>query len=161
MNRYKALVLAIQHWLASPRLRYLPIVLAVCAAIGALALLVWLPEKEARVALREMGVEKELKAIQNDLGEIERLKMRKPPPEVPVSAVHEALTASLASVGPSLSVALVDSDHLRVQGTGRFDAIVRWLGDTQQGHRLSTTRMSVVRQKDEVAVDITMTSRRQ
>lgn len=161
MNRFQVVLKSVQLWLASPRLRYLPQLLAVLGMIGMLMLLVWLPEQEARLALRERAVERELKAIQDDLAEIERLKLRKPTPAVSVNAVHEALATSLASVGPSLSIAVVDSDHLRVQGSGRFDAIVRWLGDTQQGHRLSTTRMSVVRQKEEVAVDLTMSSRRQ
>jgi type II secretory pathway component PulM len=161
MNRIMAILVAVRRHLESPRLRHLPVLLVLTAVIGAMMLLNWMPAQKARSDQREIEVDRELKAIQSDLAEIERLKMRKPPPEVPINTIFEALSASLAIASPALSVAVVDSEHLRVQGTGRFDGIVRWLGDVQQSHRLSTTRMSVVRQKDIVVVDITLSSHRQ
>jgi type II secretory pathway component PulM len=161
MNRITAFLQAVRRHMKSPRLRHLPVVLATSAAIGGLVLLSWMPAQKARLDQREVAVGKELNAIQSDLAEFDRLKMRKPPPDVSVSTIHEALSASLASVGPSLSVKLVDTDRLRVQGNAYFDGVIRWLGDTQQSHRLSTVKMSVVRQKDDVVVDMTLSSRRQ
>lgn len=161
MNRIQGFLLMVRRRIESPRLRHLPVVLAVTAAIGATMLLNWMPDQKVRLDQREIEVDRELKAIQSDLAEIERLKTRKPPPEVPINTVFEALSASLATVGPALSVALVDSDHLRIQGTGGFDGFVRWLGDAQQRHRLTATRMSVVRRKDVVVVDVTLSSHRQ
>lgn len=161
MNQIMGFLLMVRRRIESPRLRHLPVVLAVMAVIGAMMLLNWMPDQKARLDQREIEVDRELKAIQSDLSEIERLKMRKPPPEVPINTIFEALSASLATVSPALSVALVDSDHLRIQGTGRFDGIIRWLGDAQQSHRLSATRMSVVRQKDVVVVDVMLSSHRQ
>lgn len=161
MSQLKLLLLEARRQIASPRFRYLPAVLAAGVAMGTLALLIWMPAERLRLERREVEIGKELTAIQNDLAEIERLKMRKPPPPVPGSAIQEALSVSLASVGSSLSIALVDSEHLRVQGSGKFDDVVRWLGDTQQSHRLTTTRMSAIRQQDAVVVDITLSSQRQ
>ncbi len=161
MNQFMAFLVDVRRRLESPRLKHLPVVVAALAVICAVALLGWMPVQKAQLDQREIEVDRELKAIQSDLAEIERLKMRKPPPDVPINTIREALAASLAGVSSALSIALVDSDHLRVQGTSGFDGIARWLGDIQQSHRLSTTRMSVIRQNDVVVVDITLSSRRQ
>jgi type II secretory pathway component PulM len=147
--------------LESPRYRHLPRVLAVVAGIGALTLLYWVPAAQSRFDRRADEVAGSLKVVQNDLAEFERLKARALPPRITGVTLQETVSASLASRAPSLSVTVVDADHVRIRGTGNFDAVMRWLGDVQHSHRLGITAMSASRQDGSVAIDVTLSAGRE
>lgn len=147
--------------LESSRYRHLPKVLAVVAGIGAVALLYWVPAAQSRLDRRADEVAGKLKEIQNDLAELERLKARALPPRISGAALQETVSASLVSHAPSLSVAPVDADRVRIRGAGSFDAVMRWLGDIQRSHRLGITAMSARRQDGSVTIDVTLSASRE
>ncbi len=161
MNRIKSILSLVRRQLELPRYRHLVKLLAVAALAGVTALLFWLPDAQSRLDRRATEVAGDLREIQEVLAEIERLKPRALPSRIAGATLQEAVTASLASGGPSLSISLVDADHVRVQGKGGFNAAMRWLGDAQQSHRLGVTSMTASRQGGAIAIDMTLSSGRE
>lgn len=140
----------------SPLYRYLPILVGIAAVVGIAVLAYWLPIAQSRQNMKEFEAVQALKAVQNDLAEIERLRSRALSPKLTGEVLRQTLAASLSSFGNSMSVDLIDTDHVRLHGTGSFDVVMGWLGDAQQSHRFDVEKMDVRRQDDSVSFDMTL-----
>jgi type II secretory pathway component PulM len=151
----------IRSQLELPRYRHLPKVLALAVLLCLVATLVWLPGMRERLAQRESRLGDALTAIQDDISELSRLKGRTLPPKMAGAPLREAVAASLASQRSAMSVELVDAARVRVQGTGDFDSVVRWLGDVQRSHRLGLVSLAVSRRDAVVSVDVTLSASRE
>ena len=147
--------------LDQPRYRHLPKMLALAAVLCVATLLAWLPGVTDRLAQRESSLDDALQAIQADISELQRLKGRALPPKLAGAPLREAVVASLASQRPAMSVELVDAARVRVQGTGDFDSVVRWLGDVQHSHRLGVVALAIGRRDAAVTVDLTLSASRE
>jgi type II secretory pathway component PulM len=151
----------IRSQLELPRYRHLPKVLALAALLCFVAMLVWLPGVKQRLAQQEIKLGDALTSIQNDIAELERLKGRALPPKMAGSPLREAVAASLGSQRSAMSVELVDAARVRVQGTGDFDSVMRWLGDVQRSHRLGVVSLVVTRRDASITVDMTLSASRE
>ncbi|MBI4997760.1 MAG: type II secretion system protein M [Rhodocyclales bacterium] len=151
----------VRSQLELPRYRHLPKLLALAAVSCVVAVLSWLPGATERLAQRESRLGDALKAIQADISELERLKGRALPAKMAGAPLREAVAASLASQRSAMSVELVDAARVRVQGTGDFDSIVRWLGDVQRNHRLGVVALAIGRRDATVTVDLTLSASRE
>lgn len=156
MNFVKKVVNHFRQNMNSPLYRHLPVLLGVAAVVAVAALVYWLPLAQSRQNLREFEAAQALKAVQNDMAEIERLRSRAASPKLTGKSLREALATSLSSYGSSMSVDLVDADRVRLHGTGSFDMVMGWLGEAQQSHRFDVEKMEVTRQGDSVALDMTL-----
>ncbi|MBU1235256.1 MAG: type II secretion system protein M [Gammaproteobacteria bacterium] len=161
MNSVKKLVYDFRRLFESPRYPYLPTLLGAAVLACVIALVYWLPAAQLRQSQRELEAAGNLKAIQKDLAEIERLGSRTLPPQITGETLRGTLAASLASHGTSMSVDMVDADHVRLHGTGPFDVVTGWLGGAQQSHRFGIKSMVVKRQGDSAAFDMTLSSGRE
>jgi type II secretory pathway component PulM len=151
----------IRSQLELPRYRHVPKALAFGALLCFAATLVWLPGAKERLAQREIKLDNALTSIQEDISELGRLKGRALPPKMAGAPLREAVAASLASQRSAMSVELVDAARVRVQGTGDFDAVMRWLGDVQRSHRLGVVSLAVSRRDASVTVDVTLSASRE
>ena len=161
MSAFANLMQQIRSQLELPRYRHLPKLLMLSGLICFVAILVWIPGMRDRLAQREIRVGDALKSIQADIEELGRLKGRALPPKMAGAPLREAVAASLASQRSAMSVELVDAARVRVQGTGDFDSVVRWLGDVQRSHRVGVASLTVVRKDAAVAVDVTLSASRE
>jgi type II secretory pathway component PulM len=161
MSALATLMQQVRGQMELPRYRHLPKVLALSAVFCIAAMLAWLPGVTDRLAQRESKVGDALRMIQTDVAELERLKGRALPTKMAGAPLREAVAAALASQRPALSVEMVDAARVRVQGTGDFDAIVRWLGDVQRSHRLGVVSLAVTRRDAGVTVDLTLSASRE
>lgn len=155
MNVLQKLNSYFPQFVKSPLFERLPLLLGIAAVVGVVALVYWLPNAQSRQNLREFEAAQALKSVQNDLAEMERLRSRALSPKLTGKVLQETLAASLSSYGSSMSVDLVDANHVRLHGTGGFDTMMGWLGDAQQSHRFDVEKMEVTRQGDAVSIDMT------
>jgi len=151
----------VRSQLELPRYRHLPKLLAGAASLFFVATLVWLPGMKDRLAQRENRLGDALTTIQADIAELGRLKGRALPPKMAGAPLREAVSASLASQRSTMSVELLDAARVRVQGTGDFDSVVRWIGDVQRSHRLGVVSLTASRKDASVAVDMTLSASRE
>jgi type II secretory pathway component PulM len=142
---------------ARPRRRY-RMAAALLAAGGAIGLAAWLQAEHAQLSLRVGEAAAELKAVREQIGEIERLKKRPVQSPLAGTALQAAVSASLQSRGLPLSVAMVDSARMHVQGVADFDEVVRWLADVSQSQRLRLTSMSASRQGETAKLDLVLSA---
>jgi type II secretory pathway component PulM len=156
MNLMKRLSGYFSQYSNLPVYRHLPQILGAAAIMIVIALMYWLPQAQARMSTREFEAAQALKAIQGDLADRERLQPRASSAKLAGTALRETLLASLSNYGSSVSVDLVDTDHIRIRGSGSFDAIAGWLGDSQQSHRFDISAMEVIRQDGAVSFDVTL-----
>jgi type II secretory pathway component PulM len=161
MSALSSFMQQVRSQLELPRYRHLPKLLALAAVLCVAAVLAWLPGVTDGLAQRESRLGDALQAIQADISELERLKGRALPPKMAGAPLREAVAASLASQRPAMSVELVDAARVRVQGTGEFDSVVRWLGDVQRSHRLGVVALTVSRRDAAVTVDLTLSASRE
>lgn len=144
-----------------PRYRHLPKALVLTALFCFVATLIWLPGMKDTLAQRETKLDDALTTIQSDIAELGRLKGRALPQKMAGAPLREAVSASLASQRSKMSVELLDAARVRVQGTGDFDSVVRWLGDVQRSHRLGIVSLAVARRDSSVTVDVTLSTSRE
>lgn len=156
MTSFAELANRIAQLVEQPQFRYWLKAIQVLAALGFVAMLLVLPGIEDRYAQRELAAQDALQAIQGDLAELERLKERPLPPKLSDAVLKETVAASLAGARSAFSVDLVDSDRVRVRGSGDFDALVRWLGDLQRNHRLDVVTLAATRSGAAVTLDVTL-----
>lgn len=129
---------------------------ALLAAIGAVSASVWLRSEHVRLSLREGEAAAQLKAMQDEIAEIDRLKGRAHAPALTGPALLEAIAASLQSRGLPLTVSAVDAERLRVSGTADFDRVMRWLAAVQHDQRLALTLLSASGQQGVVKLELTL-----
>lgn len=142
---------AIERW---PVFR--PLLAGGAIILGLLAIIV-LPDFRDSAMRRERGALADLRQLQRDLTDIDRLRQAKPPQATPSGGLQRALTASVEQSGMSLTVASIEQDQLSVKGESSFDVLVGWLSMAQETHRLSVIRMSLHRKTDAiVTVDIVL-----
>ncbi|HTY04660.1 MAG TPA: type II secretion system protein GspM [Rhodocyclaceae bacterium] len=158
MNKIRNIIVGTWQRLDAQHQRWLAVALTIVAAAALIATALWSRSEQARLGQREIEVAKDLHAIQADLADIARLKGRAPPSRLTGQSLQEAVSASLASQQLSLSANALDAGRVRVQGSGSFDAIVRWLAGVQQNHRLAVASFSATRDGSAATVDLVLTS---
>lgn len=105
---------------------------------------------------RVADAEAQVKVVQDDLAEMQRLRGEVIPPQLSSQALVPAITNSLVARKLDLSVAVVDADRLRVQGMAGFDDVVQWLGSVQRDYRLRVITLIATRQGTSVKVDVVL-----
>jgi len=158
MNRFKNLIPAAWLQLDARHRRLSILLLAVVAVAGAVVLALWLRGEHIRLTHRETDVVNDLRVMQADLADVGRLKARVAPPRLTGQPLQDSVVTSLASQNLALSVSTLDAGRLRVQGSGDFDTVVRWLGNVQQNHRLGVASLSATRDGGTVAVDLILSA---
>jgi type II secretory pathway component PulM len=156
MNIVKVVVNRVRQYRNSPHYKHVALAIGVAAVIGAAGLAYWLPVVQARQSMKEVETAQALKAVQNELAEAERLRSRAISPKLAGTILRETLLTSLSGYADSISVDLVDADHVRVRGTGNFDTIIAWLGDAQPSHHFDVKAMEVSRQNDVASFEMTL-----
>jgi type II secretory pathway component PulM len=131
------------------------VVLAVVALIWAW---VWLREERVRLRGNLAIAEAQLKEMQNDLAELQRLRAETVPSQLSLQALVQPLANSLLARKLALSVTALDADRLRVQGTAGFDETISWLGTIQRDHRLRIVTLAATRQASNVKLDAVLGS---
>lgn len=161
MSALETFVQQVRSQLELPRYRHLPKVLALVVLLCFVATLAWLPGMKAKLAQRESRLGDALMAIQADISELGRLKGRSLPAKMAGAPLRDAVAASLATQRSTMSVELVDAARVRVQGTGDFDSVIRWLGDVQRSHRLGVVSLAVSRRDAVITIDVTLSASRE
>lgn len=156
MTSFAILANRIGQLVEQPQYRYWLKVIQVVVVLAFVAVLMVLPGIENRYAQRELAAQDALQAIQADLDELERLKERPLPTKLSGAVLKETVAASLAGARSAFSVDLVDSDRVRVRGSGDFDLLIRWLADLQRNHRLDVVTLTVTRSGAVVTLDLTL-----
>lgn len=156
MTSFAELANRIGQLVEQPQYRNWLRAIQVMAGVGFVVVLLLLPGIEGRYAQRELAAQDALQTIQGDLAELERLKERPLPPKLSGTVLKETVAASLAGARSAFSVDLVDSDRVRVRGSGDFDVLARWLGDLQRNHRLDVVTLAVTRSGAVVTLDVTL-----
>jgi type II secretory pathway component PulM len=130
--------------------------LVVLALILSVWIWTWLRAERVDLQSRVADAEAQVKGVQDDLAEMQRLRSEAIPPQLSSQALVPAITNSLIARKLDLSVAAVDADRLRVQGTAGFDETIQWLGSIQRDYRLRVLSMLATRQGANVKIDVVL-----
>lgn len=129
---------------------------------GAMAVLIagalWARREHELLNQHEIQMAGDVRALQDDLREFQRLKVRAAPPRLSGQPLLESITASLGSQQLALAATALDAGRVRVKGAANFDAVVLWLAGIQQSHRLTAASLAATRDGAEVIVDIVLVS---
>lgn len=131
------------------------VVLIVLASLWAWT---WLREERVRLRGSIATAEAQLKEMQNDLAELQRLRGEAIPAQLSPQALVQPLVNSLLARKLDLSVTALDADRLRVQGTAGFDEAINWLGTIQRDQRLRIVTLATTRQGANVKLDAVLGS---
>lgn len=118
----------------------------------------WLREERVRLRGSIAIAEAQIKEMQNDLAELQRLRGETVPPQPSPQALAKPLANSLVARKLDLSVTALDADRLRIQGVAGFDEAINWLGTIQRDHRLRIVTLVATRQASNVKLDAVLGS---
>lgn len=116
----------------------------------------WLKDERVLLRARVAEAEAQVKEVQDDLAETQRLRGEVVPPQLSSRELVSAITNSLLTRKLELSVAAVDADRLRVQGVVGFDEVVQWLGSIQRDYRLRIVTLAASKQGSNVKIDVVL-----
>jgi type II secretory pathway component PulM len=158
MKTWRSVALFKLWWQARPSREQKAIKLGLVFLVLLLSAWVWTWLRGERVHLqaRVADAEAQVKEVQDDLADIQRLRGEAIPPQLSSQALVPAITNSLVARKLDLSVAVVDADRLRVQGMAGFDDVVQWLGSVQRDYRLRVITLVAIRQAANVKVDVVL-----
>ena len=158
MKTWRSVALFKLWWQARPSREQNAAKLGLVVLAVLLSVWVWTALRAERVHLRGRvaDAEAQVKEIQDDLAEMQRLRGEVIPPQLSSQALVLAITNSLAARKLNLSVAVVDADRLRVQGMAGFDELVQWLGSVQRDYRLRVITLVATGQAANVKVDVVL-----
>jgi type II secretory pathway component PulM len=116
----------------------------------------WLRAERIDLQSRVADAEAQVKEVQDDLAEMQRLRGEAIPPQLSSQALVPAISNSLSARKLELSVAAMDADRLRVQGMAGFDESIQWLGSIQRDYRLRVLTLLATRQGANVKIDVVL-----
>ena len=136
------------RWRALPPARR-TLLAAALLVIALLALVeAWDWQKGERLRLRgllSLG-DARVARMQEDIGEVERLRTQQPAAGPQGQALTNTLNASLRGRKLNLTVTMLGADRLRVQGVAGFDEAIAWLGTVQRDYRVHLVSLNAARQ---------------
>jgi type II secretory pathway component PulM len=158
MKTWRAIALFKLWWQVRPSREQNAAKLGLIVLAILLSAWVWTSLRAERVHLRGRvaDAEAQVKEVQDDLAEMQRLRGEVIPPQLSSQALVPAITNSLVARKLDLSVAVVDADRLRVQGMAGFDDVVQWFGSIQRDYRLRVITLIATRQGTSVKVDVVL-----
>lgn len=127
--------------------------IAIFVILVSLSTWVWLREERVRLRHGVAAAELQVRDVQNELAEIQRLRTETPPPQLSAHALIAPLANSLRAGKIQLSVAAADGDRLRVQGVAGFDESINWLATIQRDHKVRILSLAATREASQAKLD--------
>jgi type II secretory pathway component PulM len=116
----------------------------------------WLRDERARLRHGVAVAGFQVREVQNELAEVERLRAETMPAQPSVQSLVAPLANSLRAAKITLSISAADGDRLRVKGVAGFDEAINWLGMIQRDYRLRIVTLVATREASQVTLEATL-----